>query len=118
MLDEGLTEPGGVRIVRLPAVIDVTNAMNVREELNAFLGHGVAVLIADLTATATLTLEGLQVLLLTRARAQRDSTHLRLAAPGFAVRRYMEVTGTARLFDLYGTVEQAREGTRHRASNQ
>lgn len=72
------------------------------------LAGGVRVLIADMAATTTLTLEGLQVLVLVRATAARQGARLRLASLQPPVLRYMGMTGTKRLFPLYDSVEHAR----------
>jgi anti-anti-sigma factor len=109
MADAGPGGLGGVRVVPLPARVDVSNAMSVHAALEAELRDGVTVLVADLTATASLGLEGLQVLLLARAAAARQGARLRLAAVQPAVLRYMHLTGTARMFSLH-TVDQARAG--------
>lgn len=109
MLHASPGEADSTRVARLPAVLDLTNAMNVRSELDELLVNGVTVLIADMTATLTLTLtlEGLQALVLVRAAARRGA-QLRLAAPQPAVRRYLNLTGTSGLFPLYDTTGQAR----------
>lgn len=108
MLHASPGEADSTRVARLPAVLDLTNAMNVRSELDELLVNGVTVLIADMTATLTLTLEGLQALVLVRAAAARRGAQLRLAAPQPAVRRYLNLTGTSGLFPLYDTTGQAR----------
>jgi anti-anti-sigma factor len=102
--DDGPAGLDGVRVVPLPAHVDVSNAMSVHAALEAELRAGVT----DLAATASLGLEGLQVLLLTRAAAARQGARLRLAAVQPAVLRYMTLTGTARMFSLHDTVDQAR----------
>jgi anti-sigma B factor antagonist len=102
----------GVRVVRLPGCVDVGNAMDVRAALAGELRDGVRVLVADLAATASLALEGLQVLVLVRAAAARRGAELRLAAARPAVARYLELTGTARMFPLYDSVDRARAAGR------
>jgi hypothetical protein len=66
MADDRPAGLDGVRVVPLPAHVDVSNAMSVHAALEAELRAGVT----DLAATASLGLEGLQVLLLTRAAAK------------------------------------------------
>jgi anti-anti-sigma factor len=95
-------------VAKLPAVLDLANAMDVRNELDELLVNGVTILIADMTATTTLALEGLQALVLVRATAIRRGSQLRLAAPQPAVRQYMNLTGTSGLIPLYDTIDQAR----------
>jgi hypothetical protein len=62
-------EAGSTRVARLPAVLDFANVMDVRHELDELLVNGMTILIADMTATVTL--EGLQALVLVRAAAAR-----------------------------------------------
>src|SRR6202034_152713 len=81
MADDGPAGLDGVRVVPLPAHVDVSNAMSVHAALEAELRAGVT----DLAATASLGLEGLQVLLLTRAAAARQRGQA--AAGGRAARR-------------------------------
>jgi anti-sigma B factor antagonist len=95
-------------VVPFPAEVGVENAMDVRAALDGELRDGVTVLVADLAATTRLSLEGLQVLVLVRAAARRRGAELRLAAVQPAVLRFMEVTGTARIFPLYASTDQAR----------
>jgi len=105
-------EPGlsgdGVRVVKLPPVVDVANAMDVRAELAGMLVDGVTVLVADMAATTTLTLEGLQVLVLVRSAARGKGAQLRLASIQPPVRRFMGLAGADQLFRLYESVELAR----------
>jgi anti-sigma B factor antagonist len=102
-------------VVPFPAEVDAENAMDVRAALDGELRDGVTVLVADLAATTSLTLEGLQVLVLVRAAARRRGAELRLAAVQPAVLRFMEMTGTARIFPLYGSTDQARAASAGRS---
>lgn len=82
--------------------------MDVRAELCWMLVDGVRVLIADMAATKTLSLEGLHALLLVRTAASRRGVQLRLASLRPHVRRFMDLTGADRMFSLYNSVEHAR----------
>jgi len=67
-------EPGelaGVRVAVLPAAVDVASAMQVRDGLVSLLTDGVLVLIADMSATTALSIEGVHSLVLVRAAARR-----------------------------------------------
>lgn len=102
---------GTVRVAQLPPVIDVANAIDVSAGLIDMLTAGTTVLIGDMAATAALSLEGLQALLLARAAASRHGAQLRLASIRPHVRRYMELTEAQLLLPLYDSVEQARAAT-------
>lgn len=108
VLDAELAGPDGVRVVRLPAHVNLPAAMDVRAALDAELLDGVTVLVADLAATAALSLEGLQALLLARAAATRRGAELRLSAVQPPVLRYMALMGTTGMFPLYASVDEAR----------
>jgi anti-sigma B factor antagonist len=95
------------RVVRLPAGIDLDNAAQVRATLAQALTGGVTVLVADMTATTWCTLEGLQVLLHSRAAADAVAVQLRLAGVQPAVRRLLERTGTIGLLSLYPSLPAA-----------
>lgn len=97
-----------VRVVRLPVQVDVTNAADVRGALDEELQGRVTVLVVDLAATESLSLEGLQVLVLARTAANRRGADFRLAAAKPQVRRFLDVTGTRQLFPLYESVAAAR----------
>jgi anti-anti-sigma regulatory factor len=65
-------------IVRLPAEIDLANADGIGEELAAASGPCVAVVIADMTATAFCGSVGMRTLVLARRQAVTAGTDLRL----------------------------------------
>lgn len=100
----------GVCVAQLPVYVDITNATDVRRTLDDGdkLEHGGAVLVVDLAATDSLSLEGLHVLVLARADADRRGAELRLAAAKLRVRRFLDLTGTRKLFPLYDSVYGAR----------
>jgi anti-sigma B factor antagonist len=104
-------EPDGITVVRMPAELDQPNAAQIRVLLTQPLADGVTVLIADMSATASCTLEGLHALLQARAAAAAAGAQLRLAAAGPAVRRLMERTGADRILQLYPSLDAARSMT-------
>ena len=99
----------GVRVAVLPAAVDVASAMQVRDGLVGLLADGVLVLIADMSATTALSIEGVHSLVLVRAAARRRGAEFRLAGLRRDVLRFMVRTGTERMFSLYDSVERARE---------
>jgi hypothetical protein len=67
----------GIRVVELPAEIDLDSAAQVQAALAGALAAGVTVLVADMTATVYCTMEGVQALL----RARRAGHHGQDRAP-------------------------------------
>jgi anti-sigma B factor antagonist len=68
------------------------------------------ILVMDLTNVRFLASSGLAVLITAAHRAEDRGTRLRLVITSRAVRRPLEITGTAVLFDLYSDVESAYGG--------
>ncbi|TWF76066.1 anti-sigma B factor antagonist [Pseudonocardia hierapolitana] len=68
------------------------------------------ILVMDLTKVRFLASSGLAVLITAAHRAEDRGTRLRLVITSRAVRRPLEITGTAVLFDLYSDVESAYGG--------
>jgi len=103
-------EPDSTRVVYLPAAVDLDSAGQVRAALASALAAGVTVLIADMTATAYCTLEGVHALLQARRAAEAAGAQFRLAAVRPGVQRALEMTGTSGLLPMYPTLEAARDG--------
>ncbi|HEU5418900.1 MAG TPA: STAS domain-containing protein, partial [Streptosporangiaceae bacterium] len=74
-------------IVRLPGEIDIANADQVRTGLCAAAQPGVAVVIADMTATQFCDSCGVRSLLVAHDAADRAGAELRLVIPSAAVTR-------------------------------
>ena len=96
--------------MRLPSGIDLDNAVQVRAALAQALTGGVTVLVADMTATTWCTLEGLQMLLQSRAATEAAGVQLRLAGVQPAVQHLLERTGTIGLLRLYPSLDAALDG--------
>jgi anti-sigma B factor antagonist len=98
-------------IVTLPREIDITSAGDVEAQITAALVPGVAVVIADLTATSFCDSASLQRLLRASEKAAGSGTQLRLAiSPGTTVARVMELTGLSRYIAVYPALQQAAYG--------
>ena len=93
-----------------PPAVALDSAGQVRAALAGALAAGVTVLVADMTATAYCSLEGVHALLRARRAAEAAGAQLRLAAVRPAVRRALELTGTSGLLPVYRTLEAARDG--------
>ena len=97
-------------IVRLPAEIDMVNAESIGEELAAMCGPGVAVVIADMTATTFCDSMGVRMLVLARRQAVTGGTDLRLVLPGPHVLRVMKILGVDAVLPIYRSVDEALSG--------
>jgi anti-anti-sigma factor len=94
-------------LLTLPAAIDITNANDVRDQITAAIRPGVAIIIADLSATTSCDSQGRRALLQAHRRAAANGTDLRLLKPTRAVRRLLELTGMDRVLAIYTSREKA-----------
>ena len=106
----GAPGPDSTVVVELPAEIDHDSADRVQAALTRALTAGVTVLVADMTATAYCSLEGVRALLRARRAAQASGARLRLAAVTPAVQRILEITGTSKLLSTGPDPDPARDG--------
>ena len=98
---------GGQAVVTLPEHIDTVNAGQIREELLTLINRGAAVLIVDMTATASCDYAGAEALVRTYRRAVANGTQLRLVVPAEIVRRVLNGNGLHRLVSVYPSREAA-----------
>ena len=94
-------------IVGLPEHIDVTNVTQLREQLLSLINRGAAVLIADMTATASCDHAAMDAIARAYQRAAVSGTQLRLVVTAPVVRRVLGIEGLDRLVSIYPTVEAA-----------
>jgi anti-anti-sigma factor len=97
-------------IVTLPAEIDLASADSIGEELAAASGPGVAVVIADMTATAFCDSLGVRMLALGRRQAVTAGTDLRLVLPCPHVLRVMKIQGVDAVLPTYRNLDEALSG--------
>ena len=98
---------GRQAIVTLPEQIDVTNAGQIRDQLLIVINRGAAVLIADMTATASCGHDGADALMRAYQRAVITGTQLRLVVTAQIVGRVLRVNGLDRLISIYPSLEAA-----------
>jgi anti-sigma B factor antagonist len=98
---------GGQVVVMLPEHINAANAGQIREELLALINRGAAVLIVDMTATASCDYAGAEALVRAYRRAVANGTQLRLVVPIEVVRRVLSGNGIDRLVSVYPSREAA-----------
>lgn len=98
---------GDQAVVMLPEHIIAANAGQIREELLALINRGAAVLIVDMTATASCDYAGAEALVRAYRRAVANGTQLRLVVPVEIVRRVLSGSGLDRLVSVYPSREAA-----------
>jgi anti-anti-sigma factor len=94
-------------MVAFPEHIDASNAAQIREQPLAAVDRGAAVVIADMSATASCDHVGVEMPARAYQQAAIRRTDLRLVATTSAVRRQLAVQGLDRLLPLYSSVEAA-----------
>ena len=98
---------GNRAVVTLPKHIDNSNADQVREQLLWIINRGAAVLIADLTGTASCDYSGGDALARAQHRAVANGTELRLVVIADVVRRVLTLNGIDRLVAVYPDLDGA-----------
>jgi anti-anti-sigma factor len=94
-------------MVAFPEHVDASNAAQIREQLLAAVDRGAAMVIADMSATASCDHIGVDMLAQAYQQAAIRRTDLRLVATTSAVRRQLAVQGLDRLVPLYSSIEAA-----------
>jgi len=98
---------GRQAVVTLPEHIDVTNVAQLREQLLWLINRGAAVLIADMTATASCDHAVANAIARAYQRAVVSGTQLRLVVTAPVVRRVLGIEGLDRLVSIYPTLDAA-----------
>jgi anti-anti-sigma factor len=94
-------------VVTFPEHVDVSNAAQVREQLLAEFDRGAAVVIADMSATASCDDAGVDALARAYQQAAIRHAELRLVAAGPIIQRQLAAQGLDRLVPVYSSVEVA-----------
>lgn len=95
-------------VVTLPAEIDFLNAAEVCDQICAAFQPGVAVVVADLTATTFCDTAGIRHLLLADERARAGQVEPRFVVPAAgSVQRVLGLTGVDRVLAVYRTLDGA-----------
>jgi anti-anti-sigma factor len=94
-------------VVAFPDHVDASNAAQIREQLLAAFSRGAAVVIADMSATASCDHAGVDAVARAYQQAAVRRADLRLVAPASAVRRVLAAQGLDRLVPVYSSVEAA-----------
>jgi anti-sigma B factor antagonist len=83
----------GTIVVTLPSEIDLANADHVGKDLDAALGPGVGVVLADMSGTRFCDTSGIHALVMAHKRAKASSTGFRVVAGPGEVRHVLEILG-------------------------
>ncbi len=105
--EESAASAGRRAVVAFPEHVDGSNAAQIREQLLTIFDTGAAVVIADMSATASCDQAGVDALSLACQQAAIRRTELRLVATAPAVRRLLAAQGLDRLVPVYPSVEAA-----------
>ena len=98
---------GRQAVMTLPEHIDASNVSQIRGQLLALVNQGAAVLIADMTGTASCDHGGADALARAYQRAAVTGTQLRLVVTAPVVRRVLAVNGLDRLISIYPSLQAA-----------
>lgn len=110
-LDVSLTRPyPDTAVLAVRGEIDTLTSPEFTAATDDLLTAPGDVLVMDLTEVRFLASSGLAVLISAAHRAEDRGIRLRLVVPNRTVRRPLEITGTATLFDLHSDAESAYGG--------
>ena len=98
---------GRQAVVAFPGDVGISNVDQLRDRLLAVINRGAAVLIADMTGTASCDHAGVEAIARTCQRAAIGGTQVRLAVTAPAVRRVLAIEGLDRLVPIYPSLEAA-----------
>jgi anti-anti-sigma factor len=98
---------GRQAIVSFPGHVDISNAGQLRDRLLAVINRGPAVLIADMSLTASCDHAAMEAVARACQRAAIDGTQVRLVVTAPVVRRVLSLEGLDRVVSIYPSVEAA-----------
>lgn len=101
---------GGTAVITPPAEIDLSNAEQLQNELNAALDRRTTTLIVDMSRTTFCDSAGATVLLGAHKRASLMNADLRLIIRAPIVRRLFEINGMDEILQIYATLDAAQQG--------
>ena len=98
---------GRQAVVAFPGHVDVSNVGQLRDRLLSVINRGPAVLIADMTDTASCDHSAVEAVARACQRAAISGTQVRLVVTAPAVRRVLSIEGLDRLVSIYPSLEAA-----------
>ena len=105
--EEPVAWAGRRAVVAFPEHVDMSNAAQIREQLLGVFDRGVAVVIADMSATAWCDYVGVDAVARACQQAAVSRAELRLVATAPAVRRLLAAEGLDRLVRVYSSMQAA-----------
>jgi anti-sigma B factor antagonist len=100
----------GMPVVAAPEEIDVTNAPDMRSDLEEAAADGHGTLVLDMTKTRFCDSSGIHTLLAVHQRAQCGGGELRLVIPDPTAVRIFTITGVDRVIPSVPSLEEATRG--------
>ena len=98
---------GRQAIVAFPGYVDVSNVDQLRDRLLAVINRGAAILIADMTDTASCDHSAVDAVARACQRAAINGTQVRLVVTAPTVRRVLSIEGLDRVVSIYPSLETA-----------
>jgi len=98
---------GRQALVAFPGHVGISNVDQLRDRLLAVINRGAAVLIADMTGTASCDHSGVEAIARACQRAATNGTRIRLAVTAPGVRRVLAIEGLDRMVPIYPSLEAA-----------
>jgi anti-anti-sigma factor len=105
---------GRQAVVAFPGHVGVSNVDQLRDRLLAVINRGAAVLIADMTGTASCDHSGVEAIALACQRATTNGTQVGLVVTAPGVRRVLAIEGLDRMVPIYPSLGAATEAGRGR----
>jgi anti-anti-sigma factor len=93
--------------VSFPGRVDISNANQLRDRLQAVISRGAALLVADLSGTASCDHAAVEVIARACQQAAINGTQVRLVVTAPVVRRVLSLEGLDRLVPIYLSTEAA-----------
>jgi anti-anti-sigma factor len=93
--------------VSFPGRIDLSNAGQLQDRLQAVISRGAALLVADMSGTASCDHAAVEVVARACQRAAINGTQVRLVVTAPVVRRVLSLEGLDRLVPIYPSIEAA-----------
>ena len=98
---------GRQAVVAFPGHVDISNVGQLRDRLLSVINRGAAVLIADMTDTASCDHQAVEAVARACQRAAINGTQVRLVVTAPVVRRVLSIEGLDRLVSIYPSLEAA-----------
>jgi anti-anti-sigma factor len=105
---------GRQAVVAFPGHVGVSNVDQLRDRLLAVISRGAAVLIADMTGTASCDHAGVEAIARACQRATTNGTQVGLVVTAPGIRRVLAIEGLDRMVPIYPSLQAAAEARRGR----